>query len=62
MKTLDIIVPVYNEEDCIDKTLERLLNLKETFRSKLKVNFIFINDGSKDSSAQILAKYAKEDR
>lgn len=26
MKTLDIIVPVYNEEDCIDKTLERLLN------------------------------------
>ena len=62
MKTLDIIVPVYNEEDCIDKTLERLLNLKETFRSKLKVNFIFINDGSKDSSAQILAKYAKEDK
>ena len=62
MKTLDVVVPVYNEEECIEKTLERLLNLKEAFKGKLKVNFIFVNDGSKDSSAYILEKYAKEDK
>lgn len=62
MKTLDVVVPVYNEEECIEKTLERLLKLKETFKGKLKVNFIFVNDGSKDSSAYILEKYAKEDK
>ena len=62
MKTLDVIVPVYNEEECIEKTLERLLKLKEDFKGKLKVNFIFVNDGSKDSSAYILEKHAKEDK
>ncbi len=62
MKTLDVVVPVYNEEECIEKTLERLLKLKEAFKGKLKVNFIFVNDGSKDSSAYILEKYAKEDK
>ena len=34
MKILDIIVPVYNEEACLDKTIQRLLKLKETFKGK----------------------------
>ena len=62
MKTLDIIVPVYNEEACLNQTIERLLNLKEKFKGKLSVSYIFVNDGSKDKSAQILEEFAKKDK
>ena len=62
MKTLDIIVPVYNEEACLDKTMQRLLKLKETFKGKLNLNYIFVNDGSKDKTLQILEENAKKDK
>ncbi len=62
MKTLDIIVPVYNEEACLDKTMQRLLKLKETFKGKLNLNCIFVNDGSKDKTLQILEENAKKDK
>ena len=58
MKTLDIIVPVFNEEACLNKTLERLLKLKDTFKGKLNVNYIFINDGSSDNTLHILEENA----
>ena len=62
MQTIDIIVPVYNEEACLNQTIERLLNLKEKFKGKLSVSYIFVNDGSKDKSAQILEEFAKKDK
>ncbi len=62
MKILDIIVPVYNEEACLDKTIQRLLKLKETFKGKLNLNYIFVNDGSKDKTLQILEENAKKDK
>ncbi len=62
MKTLDIIVPVFNEEACLNQTLERLLKLKETFKGKLNVNYIFINDGSSDNTLHILEENAKKDK
>lgn len=62
MKTLDIIVPVYNEEACLDKTMQRLLKLKEAFKGKLNLNYIFVNDGSKDKTLQILEENAKKDK
>ena len=58
MKTLDIIVPIYNEEDCIEETFSRLCNVRNELLDKLNVNFLFINDGSKDSSIDILKKLA----
>ena len=62
MKTLDIIVPVFNEEACLNQTMERLLKLKETFKGKLNINYIFINDGSKDKTGQILEENAKRNK
>ncbi len=58
MKTLDIVVPVYNEEDCIEETFKRLCDVKTLLLDKLHVNFLFVNDGSKDSSIDILKKLA----
>ena len=62
MKTLDIIIPVYNEEACINQTMERLLGLRDKFRGKLNLSYIFINDGSSDKSEEILEEYAKKDK
>lgn len=60
MKTLDIVVPVYNEEDCIEETFKRLCDVKTLLLDKLYVNFLFVNDGSKDSSIDILKKLASD--
>ncbi len=62
MKTLDIVVPVYNEEDCIVETFKRLCDVKTLLLDKLHVNFLFVNDGSKDSSIDILKKLALDNQ
>lgn len=62
MKTLDIIVPVFNEESCINETIKRLENVKENLNSELDVNFVFVNDGSKDETANIIATYGQNNK
>lgn len=58
-KTLDIVVPVYNEEECLEKTFERLNALRESLFNDLDVNFIFVDDGSADKSFEILKGFAQ---
>ena len=60
MSTLDIIIPVFNEEDCLDEILRRLNGVKDSFKDILDVSFLFVNDGSKDKSADILKAYAEK--
>lgn len=56
---LSVIIPIYNEEDNIEILFKRLnaavseLNLKE-------LEFIFINDGSKDRSMEIIKTLARD--
>lgn len=54
MAGLSIIVPVYNEENALDKTLKIFKMLRE---NKQDLEFIFIDDGSTDNSLDILKKY-----
>lgn len=53
---ISIIVPVYNSEDYVAKTIESLMNqtLKE-------IQIILVDDGSKDNSGAICDEYAKKD-
>lgn len=57
MKTLSIIIPVYNEQ----KTLAELVNkvLKVKFPKDFAKEIIIVNDGSKDSSGEIIDRLAK---
>lgn len=54
---VSVIVPVYNAEKYLEKCIKSILNqtLKE-------IEIILINDGSIDSSKEIIEKYAKQDR
>lgn len=54
MKTIDVIIPVYNEE----KTLEDvILKLEQVDFCSLDKRLIFVDDSSSDKSREILAKY-----
>ena len=60
MSTLDIIVPVFNEEDCLGEILRRLTGVRDSLKASLEVSFLFVNDGSKDKSADILKTFAEK--
>lgn len=53
---VSVIVPVYNVEKYLEKCLETLIS--QTLKD---IEIICINDGSKDSSLNILKKYALND-
>ncbi len=57
MPKLSILVPIYNVEKYLSQCLESLIN--QTFED---IEIICINDGSKDSSFQILQKYRFKDK
>lgn len=53
---ISIIVPVYNVEKYLPKCLDSLIN--QTYKN---LEIICVNDGSEDSSADILNRYAEQD-
>ena len=55
---LSIIIPVYNEEDGLQALFDRLYPALDELASKRSLSYeiVFVNDGSKDRSAGILAK------
>ncbi len=56
-KLLSIVVPVYNEQEVIDETFRRL---SEVFKNYfMRVEYIFINDGSKDNTYFKLGQIAE---
>ncbi len=56
MKQVSVIVSVYNVEACLEETLRSIM--AQTYA---ELDIICVNDGSTDSSADILARLAAED-
>ena len=48
-----VVVPVYNEEDAVRISLDRIRDLK----LHEKFEFIYIDDGSEDSNYEIIREY-----
>ena len=59
-KKLSIVVPCYNESLNIETTLERMKKKIEKITQNYEI--IFVDDGSTDNSAEILAKKAQSDQ
>ena len=57
MEKISIIIPIYNAEKYIDETIESVL--KQTYSN---IEVILVDDGSRDKSAEICAKYASKDK
>lgn len=56
MNKVSLIIPVYNAEKYLENTINNLL-----LQTYDKVEFIFVNDGSKDNSLEILNDFQKKD-
>lgn len=66
MKTLDIIIPVYNEEAVLSylfKELDKIFNDENLSDANIKkVNYIYIDDGSSDRSASLIKGFLEDGR
>ena len=58
MKKITIIVPCYNEEAVLDSFYKEI---KKWFNPNYEMNLLFVNDGSRDKTLEIIKKFAKED-
>lgn len=61
MKKVSVIVPMYYEEEVADECYNRLSQILNNL-TNYEYEIIFVNDGSKDKTLQILEKIALEDK
>ncbi len=65
MKTLSVIVPVFNEEHAIDHFQERMATYCAEIELELgrggKIEFIFVNDGSRDNTRNRIEELCQAD-
>lgn len=54
-----IVVPVYNEEEVIHETYHRLTEVMHS--TKEAYELLFVNDGSRDRTAEIIKEYSEQD-
>lgn len=61
---LSLVVPCYNEEEALPYFYEEARKVADGMSAKygLEFEFLFINDGSKDKTLDILRSYAREDK
>jgi dolichol-phosphate mannosyltransferase len=62
MKLISIVVPCYNEQEVFDETYKRLTETFEHLdKSKYTYEIIFVNDGSKDNTIDLIQKVINSD-
>jgi len=59
MITLSVIIPCYNEEEIIGKTIKSLVKVCSSFK-EIETEYIFVDDGSKDSTLKILKQNSQK--
>ena len=66
MEKLYIVIPCYNEEEVLEKTSAELKKKMETLIQKKKIDkqskVIFVNDGSKDKTWELIHRFYEEDK
>ena len=60
-KLISIIIPMYNEEESLPYLYDRLTKLSDKIEN-YNMEFLFVNDGSKDNSRSEERRVGKECR
>jgi len=61
MKKISILIPAYNEEAVLESLYQRLGTLANNNKS-YDFEFLFVNDGSRDKTLEIIKDFAEKDR
>ena len=61
MKKISILIPAYNEEAVLEPLYHRLGKIADNNKS-YDFEFLFINDGSRDKTLEIIKDFAEKDR
>ena len=61
MKKISLIVPCYNEEEALPLFYQEIARVSETMK-EYEFEFLFIDDGSKDKTMEVLQTLAQKDR
>ena len=59
-KLISVLIPAYNEEEVLDMLMERLGKLAAD-QPRYNWEFMFVNDGSRDRTLEIIKQYAERD-
>ena len=62
MKKLSIVVPCYNEEEAIPYFYDAIKVMEKQMSNKCTFELVFVNDGSKDKTLEVLRNLAKKDK
>ena len=60
MKKIDLVVPCYNEEESIPLFYEEIKKVRKDINVNIEI--IFVNDGSKDNSLNVMKELSKKDK
>lgn len=60
MKKVSILIPAYNEQAVLEKLFTRLTALADSTKN-YEFEFLFVNDGSRDNTLEIIKKHAETD-
>lgn len=61
MEKISAIVPCYNEEEALGAFYEEICKVAEEMNTFVDFEFLFIDDGSKDKTLEIIKKFAGND-
>ena len=62
MKKISVVIPMYCEEEVADICYKRVVNNLKKLSDRYSYEIVFINDGSKDDTLDILKKIADNDK
>ena len=62
MKKVSVVIPMYYEQEVAEVCYKRVKKVLDELKEKYEHEIIFINDGSKDKTLDILQDIAKVDK
>lgn len=60
VRTLTVMVPCYNEQESLPTLFDRMNSLIAAAPERLRYTILFVDDGSKDNTRQLIREYASQ--